>query len=84
MLPGLGGEVATRWMGHRPAMPDSLPVLGRARRFANVIYAFGHGQLGLTMAAATGEVVADIAAGRDPGLDLAPYSAARFSRQVMK
>ncbi len=78
MLPGLDGEVATRWMGHRPATPDSLPVLGRAPRFANVFYAFGHGQLGLTMAAATGELIADLAAGRDPGLDLAPYSAARF------
>ena len=84
MLPGLDGEVATRWMGHRPAMPDSLPVLGRARRFANVIYAFGHGHIGLTMGGVTGQVIADIAAGRDPGLDLAPYSAARFSRQVMK
>ncbi len=78
MLPGLSGEVATRWMGHRPATPDSLPVLGRSSRSANVVYAFGHGQLGLTMAAVTGEVIADVAAGRDPGLDLAPYSAGRF------
>ena len=78
MLPGLDGAVDTRWMGHRPATPDSLPVLGRAGRFANVTYAFGHGQLGLTMAAVTGEIVADLAAGRPPGLDLAPYSVARF------
>lgn len=78
MLPGLDGAVDTRWMGHRPATPDSLPVLGRAGHFDNVTYAFGHGQLGLTMAAVTGEIVADIAAGRPPGIDLAPYSVARF------
>jgi D-amino-acid dehydrogenase len=78
MLPALRGEVESRWMGHRPATPDSLPVLGRAGRFANVTYAFGHGQLGLTMAAVTGEIVADLAASRAPGLDLAPYSVDRF------
>jgi D-amino-acid dehydrogenase len=78
MLPGLSGGVDSRWMGHRPATPDSLPVLGRSTRFENVLYAFGHGQLGLTMAAVTGEVIADIAAGRPMGFDLSPYSVARF------
>jgi len=81
MLPGLNGAVDTRWMGHRPATPDSLPVLSRAGHFANVIYAFGHGQLGLTMAAATSEVIAHLAAERPPGLDLTPYSVDRFSKQ---
>lgn len=78
MLPGLDAVAETRWMGHRPALPDSLPVLARAGRVDNVFYAFGHGQLGLTMAAATGEVIADLAAGRDPGIDLTPYRADRF------
>jgi D-amino-acid dehydrogenase len=78
MLPGLQGEVATRWMGHRPATPDSLPVLSRAGRFHNVWYAFGHGQLGLTMAAVTGDAIADLVSGRETSLDLAPYSSARF------
>ena len=72
----------TCWIGHRLTTPDSLPVLGRAGRFDNVIYAFGHGQIGLTMAAVTGEVVADVAAGRAPGLDLAPYSVGRFSNPL--
>ena len=81
MLPRLDGAVDSRWMGHRPAPPDSLPVISRAGRFSNVIYAFGHGQLGLTMAAVTGEVVADLAAKRPPSLDLAPYSVDRFSNQ---
>ena len=81
MLPGLNGAVDTRWMGHRPATPDSLPVLSRAGHFANVIYAFGHGQLGLTMAAATSEVIADLAAERPPGLDLTPYSVDRCSKR---
>ncbi len=65
-------------MGNRPATPDSLPVIGRSPRQGNVIYAFGHGHLGLTQAAVTGRLVADIVAGRDSGVDLAPYSIARF------
>lgn len=72
----LGG--AERWMGHRPSLPDSLPVIGRARGRDNVYLAFGHGHLGLTMAAATGSLVADLAAGRVPPVDLAPFSAERF------
>ena len=78
MLPDLAGRDAIRWMGHRPALPDSRPVIERSRRHANTIFAFGHGQLGLTMAAITGLVVADLAAGRPPRVDLAPYRSDRF------
>ena len=45
----------SRWMGHRPATPDSLPVIGASPRFSNVLYAFGHGHLGLTGSAVTGK-----------------------------
>ena len=79
-LPGLTSDGGTVWMGQRPATPDSLPVIGRSPRRADVIYAFGHGHLGLTLAATTGRFVAALAAGRDPGTDLAPCSISRFSR----
>ena len=68
----------SRWMGHRPATPDSLPVIGRAPRHRNVFYAFGHGHLGLTGAAVTGRHIADLIAGRSPAIDLAPFRADRF------
>ena len=77
-LPGLSGEGGTVWMGNRPATPDSLPVIGRSPRQGNVIYAFGHGHLGLTQSATTGRLIADIVAGQDSGIDLTPYSIARF------
>ncbi len=66
------------WMGHRPSTPDGLPVLGLASGCADVVHAFGHGHVGLTAAAMTGKIVADLVAGRPARFDLAPYSAARF------
>ncbi len=61
------------WLGRRPALPNSVPVIGRSPRHENVLLAFGHSHLGLTMGPATGQIIADLAAGRDPGLDLSPY-----------
>jgi D-amino-acid dehydrogenase len=66
------------WMGHRPSTPDGLPCLGLASGCPDVVHAFGHGHVGLTAAAMSGKVVADLVAGRAPRFDLAPYSAARF------
>jgi len=77
-LPGLNAEGGSEWMGHRPSLPDSLPVIARSPHFANVFYAFGHGHLGLTEGATTGRLIAALAAGRDPGLDLAPFRIDRF------
>jgi D-amino-acid dehydrogenase len=69
----------SRWMGFRPSMPDSLPVIGPARRSGDVIYAFGHGHIGLASAARTGRLVAELIGGRPPHLDIAPFSAQRFN-----
>ncbi|WP_330555587.1 NAD(P)/FAD-dependent oxidoreductase [Burkholderia multivorans] len=77
-LPGINDAGAVKWMGHRPATPDSLPVIGRSPRTSNVIYAFGHGHLGLTQSATTGALVADLLANRTPGIGLEPYSISRF------
>jgi D-amino-acid dehydrogenase len=77
-FPNLRTEGASRWMGFRPSMPDSLPVIGRSPRFSNVILAFGHGHCGMILGARTGALVAALAADRDPGLDMTPYRADRF------
>ena len=83
MFPGLPRTVSEErvalWMGFRPSMPDSLPVIGSTRRYANAFLAFGHGHVGLIGAPMTGRAIADLIAGRPPALDLAPFSAARFS-----
>ncbi len=55
------------WMGFRPSLPDSLPVIGPSRGGDDVVLAFGHGHLGVTMAPVTARIVADLLAGRDPG-----------------
>ena len=72
-------EVPDRsWMGFRPSLPDSLPVIGPSAGGAEVIHAFGHGHLGVTMAPVTARIVADLVAGRAPHLDLGPVSPGRF------
>ena len=77
-LPGLKPQGGVQWMGFRPSLPDSLPAIGRARATPKVIYAFGHGHLGLTQAAATGRLVRDLFCGKTPAIDLAPFSPQRF------
>ena len=77
-LPGLRAEGRTRWMGHRPTTPDSLPVIGRSPRRHDVLYAFGHGHIGLTVGPTTGHLIAGLVTGRPSPLDLAPFSIERF------
>jgi D-amino-acid dehydrogenase len=77
-FPGISTADATQWMGRRPSMPDSLPVIGRATRYSNTYYAFGHGHVGLCSGAPTGRIVADLVAGRQPSIDVTPYRADRF------
>ena len=69
---------AAMWMGCRPSLPDSLPVIGRIPGMPTIIGAFGHQHLGLTLAAVTADIVCAIARQRPPPLDLAPYSLSRF------
>jgi D-hydroxyproline dehydrogenase len=69
---------ARRWMGFRPSLPDSKPVIGPAKACPRVIHAFGHGHLGLTLAPITARIVADLIAGRATGVDLTPFAASRF------
>jgi glycine/D-amino acid oxidase-like deaminating enzyme len=82
MLPGLAASHAEErisvWMGHRPSLPDSLPVLGPSSASPDVIYAFGHGHVGMTAAPMTGRIVADLIAGRLAPIDIAPFAPDRF------
>jgi D-amino-acid dehydrogenase len=78
LLPDLKSDSASEWMGHRPATPDSIPVIGRAPRADNAYLAFGHGHLGLTAGPVTGRAIADLAAGRPPAFDVSPFRAERF------
>jgi D-amino-acid dehydrogenase len=59
-------------------LPDSLPAIGPSSRDARVLYAFGHGHLGLTQSAATGQIVADLLQGRQPAVDMRPFRPQRF------
>lgn len=77
-LPTLKTEGGVEWMGFRPSLPDSLPAIGAARASPRIVYAFGHGHLGLTQSAGTARLVADLVAGRPPAIDIAPFSPGRF------
>jgi D-amino-acid dehydrogenase len=63
MYRDVGQEGTTRWMGHRPCTPDSLPVIGELPRDKRIICAFGHGHVGLSGASFTARVVKSILAG---------------------
>lgn len=78
MLPELTHSKVERWMGHRPSLPDSMPVLGRSPTVPNAIFAFGHGHVGLTCAAPSADIVAALVAGDAPYMDITPFGAGRF------
>ena len=77
ILPDAGARQSD-WLGFRPSMPDSLPVIGPAPGRPGIWFNFGHGHMGLTLAAVSGRIIADLAANRDPGLDIGAYAAGRF------
>jgi len=79
ILPGISTADTTKWMGRRPSMPDSMPVIGPATKLPNVYYAFGHGHVGLCGGAPTGRIIADLISGRKPSIDIAPFSPQRFT-----
>ncbi len=78
IFPDLPPTPDREWMGFRPSLPDSLPVIGPSQGGAEVIHAYGHGHLGVTMAPVTARIVADLVAGRSPHIDLTPVLPNRF------
>jgi D-amino-acid dehydrogenase len=78
LFPHLDTSASSEWMGHRPCLPDSLPVIGRAPRSDNGFLAFGHGHVGMCGGATTGRQIAHLVAGRPPTVDLQPFRPGRF------
>ncbi|WP_444996361.1 NAD(P)/FAD-dependent oxidoreductase [Aliikangiella sp. IMCC44359] len=60
-----GVDTTNAWAGLRPCSPDGLPLIGRPKRYSNVVLATGHAMLGLTLAPVTGKIVADLLSGKD-------------------
>ena len=78
MLPALDIREESAWMGFRPSLPDSLPVLGFSGKSKNIVYAFGHQHLGMTLAAISARIVADLFANRAPPVPITAYRPNRF------
>ncbi len=77
-LPGLDLDGASEWMGRRPCLPDSLPMIGAVPGDPRVVLAFGHAHNGMTSGPTTGRLIADLIGGRKPFIDPAPYRPDRF------
>ena len=77
-IPETKGREEDIWMGMRPSLPDSLPVIGRAPKHDNLYFAFGHQHLGLTQGAITGQLISELLAGRSTSVDIKPFCISRF------
>ena len=66
------------WFGHRPSMPDGRPCIGYSRATRDIVYAFGHGHIGLVGSARTGRLVAQLLSGKEPEIPLQPFAPTRF------
>lgn len=77
-LPNLTCTDHTEWMGHRPAFPDTVPVMSASAKVGGVFYATGHGHLGMTYGATTARLMADLITGAPPPIDMRPYRVDRF------
>ena len=84
-LPGmedLDEQSEIQWSGYRPATPDDLPIIGRSKKIANLIFATGHGTLGITHGLITGKLVSQLIDGEQPSIDLEPFRAERFNTRT--
>ncbi|WP_158964946.1 NAD(P)/FAD-dependent oxidoreductase [Chachezhania sediminis] len=77
ILPAVG-QVTRKWLGFRPSTPDSLPVIGPSAQDPRVLYGFGHGHVGLTLAGLTGKLIAQCVDGQEPSVDLGPLRPDRW------
>lgn len=78
MFPGLAADEFSQWMGCRPTMPDSMPVMGFSSESDRVLFAFGHQHIGLTAGPMSGKVIADLVAGRKTTMDISQFKSDRF------
>ncbi len=80
-IPGLTWSKTTEWMGHRPVIADSLPLIGELSAAKGVFAGFGHDHLGLTAGPKTGYILSQLVSGQRPNIDLAPYAPGRFTQR---
>ncbi len=78
ILNGLNSDHHSQWMGHRPCLPDSLPIIGESQKHPDIFFAFGHGHQGLVGASQTGKVIDEIVRGVVPSMNLSPFRIDRF------
>ncbi|HLR13059.1 MAG TPA: FAD-binding oxidoreductase, partial [Burkholderiaceae bacterium] len=78
LFPRVHGGTPSSWMGHRPTLPDSLPVIAQSMRQPSVYYAFGHQHVGLTCAPMTARLIGELIAGETPSVDIRPFRVNRF------
>ncbi len=76
-FPGLKATGEVEWMGHRPTVPDSLPLIGEIRG-TGVFAGFGHQHIGLTGGPKTGRLLAQLICGQRPNQDLSAFDPLRF------
>ena len=72
------GLPSRTWLGFRPSIPDSMPVISQSSKGNEIIYAFGHGHIGLTLAPITAEIVESIITKTKPPIAISAYSVTRF------
>ena len=76
---GFGDPVdAEPWMGRRPTMVDSLPMLGAAPRHEGLYFNFGHQHIGLSMGPGSGQVITALLGNEKPPIDISPFAPERF------
>jgi D-amino-acid dehydrogenase len=80
----LDGPPTSDWLGFRPTLPDSLPVIGGSRRFPDTYYAFGHQHIGLTLAGITGKLISELISTGEPSVDISPFSPDRFMKKLAR
>lgn len=79
LFPALQSGEPAYWMGHRPSMPDSLPVLGKVPKMPGLYLAFGHGHFGMTGSPPSARLLSELINDKPPTIDPSPYSCTRFS-----
>ena len=72
-------KYSQKWMGHRPSMPDSLPVIGQAPKHENIYFSLGHQHLGLTQGAITGKIIGQLICKQKTEIDISPFCISRFN-----
>ena len=78
LLPQLK-DIKSTWLGFRPTLPDSLPVIGQSAKYKNIIYGFGHQHIGWTLGAVTGKVINSLCNDHVPNINIEPFSPERFN-----